>query len=79
MNKLREISLMNSCRLNKMLFARITFNSRLLSLIFITTLKKNLVIITKRILFSVLVQYLVSVIKHNNNNQLFGNNSTLIF
>jgi len=37
------------------------------------TEKRNLVIITKRILFSVLVQYLVSITKHNHKNQPFDN------
>jgi len=40
----------------------------------ICTLKKNLVITTKRILFSVLVQCLVNITKHNNSNQSFDNN-----
>jgi len=31
--------------------------------------KRNLVITTRRILFSVLVQYLVNIIKYNNNNR----------
>jgi len=37
------------------------------------TLKKEMIIITKRILFSVLVQYLISITKHNHKNQPFDN------
>jgi len=38
--------------------------------IYLYLLKKNLVITTKYILFSVLVQHLVNIIKHNNSNYL---------
>jgi len=38
------------------------------------TEKRNLIITTKRILFSILIQYLVSITKHNNSNQPFDNN-----
>jgi len=38
------------------------------------TKKRNLIITINRILFNVLVQYLISIIKHNNSNQPFDNN-----
>jgi len=33
--------------------------------------KRNLMITIKRILFGVLVQYLINIMKHNNSNQSF--------